>query len=210
MSAYNFTYIDCPLITYQDLNFEQSIISQYPDIIISSKYLAKKLPFANTKKNIWVVGEESAKILKDKNYLIKYIANNFAQLLKALPKTSYPNMMYLSGDQITKETPKEIRRLIIYQVKYTSFLTEAQVQSIKNGIDYVLLYSYNSAKTFLKIVKTYDLLKFLENSIIIAISLKVAEILKPYFAHIIHCKEGEHQQIKGLLLNDQSYLRRKR
>ncbi len=200
-----FNFESCPLIKYQNIKFDYSTIDQYSDIIISSKYAAKILPLASLHKNIWVVGEESAKILESKNYNIKYIADDFKQLLQNIPKSNYHNMIYLSGNHITKIPPIGIKRVVFYQVRYTNSLDEEQINAIKNDIDYIMLYSSNSARTFLKLLKAHNLIKPLENSIIIAISLKVAEILKPHFAFIICCDEGKHQQMKGLLLNDQKY-----
>jgi Uroporphyrinogen-III synthase HemD len=149
----------------------------------------------------WVVGNQSASILKQAGLKIAYIASDVEDLIKHFPKELYSSTIYFSGDKITKDLPHEIKRCIVYQVSYCETLTSEQINAISNGVNYILLYSKNCARALVKLFKHYNLLKILENATIITISSNIASELKQYCNNTISCDNGKHEQIIELLIN---------
>lgn len=205
----NFSITDCPLIEYKNLEFDfLNVLENYPNIIITSKYAAKLLLLASVQNNIkianhnaWAVGEVSYKILKQAGFIVKYVAKNVQDLIKNLPPHIYNTAIYLSANEITMHLPKEIKRQVIYEVTYNSEIKENNLQDINNGIDYILLYSRNCAKTLVKLLFKYDLTKKLENATVITISLGVANIIRQHFKNVIYSKESQTAMIE-LLIKD--------
>ena len=69
------------------------------------------------------------------------------------------------------------------------------------GIDYILLYSQNCAKTLVKLLTKYNLINILKNTIVITISAKVANIVNIYFSNVVYVEQAEQQQMINLLIN---------
>lgn len=172
----NFNLLD-NVSLYSDL----SIPNNHTDIIVTSKRAAQVLAPCDKDKNAWVVGNSSADILRKKNYNIKYVAGSAAELKEALPKSIYPKAIYLKGNFITIDMPPEVETLEVYKVRYKDSVSEKEISMLKNGVDFILLYSENCAKTLVKLIVGNDLLKYVENSVIIAISSKVEAVVKEYF-----------------------------
>jgi hypothetical protein len=76
-------------------------------------------------------------------------------------------------------------------------LSQGQLNAIKKGVDYILLYSENCAKTLVKLILEKQLLKNVANSVVITISSKVENVVKPYFKNSF-AKEGAAQMIEFL------------
>lgn len=208
LRQYNFRFILCPLIEYIDLKFEPSLLKNYSDIIITSKHAAmlcvhgkQDIGIRDIKINAWVVGSKSAEILRSAGFIVKYIAETVEDLLANLPPNIYNRAIYLSSNEITTALPPAIRRQIIYKVKYLDSLKLEQLEAINKGLDYILLYSKNCARTLLKLFKQYNLLKLMENTILITVSLKVAKEVKTYFKNVVYCDGDQYNKIKELLIN---------
>ena len=97
----------------------------------------------------------------------------------------FNNMVYLSGDIISKELPDGIRREVVYKVAYLNNLDKEVIIQIKEGVNYLTAYSKNCAKTLLNLLVENNLLKYLENTKVIAISSSVGNILNQHFKNII-------------------------
>jgi uroporphyrinogen-III synthase len=208
--AIYFNYISSPLVEYEDLGLDDNILANYSNVIITSKYAAKILAswyideqysdsYVN-KKNIWLVGKSSKLLLSSKHFLIKYVAINVEELVKNLPHELYRQAIYLSSNEITQDFHAEIDRCVIYQVKYATKLQ--QIAEIKKGVDYILLYSQNSAKTLIELLRKNDLLKLLAGSTVIAISSKVANIIRSFTKNVIYCDHGKSEKMLELLIDN--------
>ncbi|MGI4775518.1 MAG: uroporphyrinogen-III synthase, partial [Janthinobacterium lividum] len=122
LKVYNFRFINHPLITYTDDNevFSSDIFSKYTNIVVTSKHAAARIanscsaPENNEYICAWVVGSNSANILRNAGFQVKFAAMNVKHLLVNLPKLIYSNTVYLSGNIITQRLPIEIERLVIY------------------------------------------------------------------------------------------------
>ncbi|WP_341756447.1 MULTISPECIES: uroporphyrinogen-III synthase [unclassified Candidatus Tisiphia] len=195
-----FNYICCPLVEYQTLPLDATLLHDYPNIIITSKFAAKILAGHQNlaKKNMWIVGNSSRIILEQNNLIVQYVASNIQNLLENIPPAIYDQTIYLSSNEITQDLPQAIKRHIIYQVKYATKLQ--QMAEIEKGINFILLYSQNSTKTFLELLIKNNLLKLLANSLVITISKKVANIISSFSKNVVYCDNGQPQQMLELLI----------
>lgn len=198
----NFHYINCPIIKYKTLDFDINIWGGYSNIIITSKYAAAIIAEYELNHNIWVVGDKSKQLLENKSLKIAYTAKNVDDLIQHFPSDLYKQTIYLSSNEITKDLPDKIKRYIIYNVEYLNELPLSVVKELKNSVDFVLLYSQNSAKTLLKLLNEYNLLEYLQNSLVIAISLKVANIVTPFFKNVVYCDDQNPNDLIKLLFEN--------
>ncbi len=183
----NYQSIEINLIEHVNIPFNIRILENFSDIIITSKRAANLLPIDDGTKNAWVVGSASSEILKQKNYNIQYVAYSATELKDHLPTNIYDNMIYLSGNIISVEMPTNIKKIIIYKILYKDYLSNSEIKILKKGLDYILLYSENCAKTLINLMIKNDLLKYIENAVIIAISFKVEKVVRGYFKEIVTC-----------------------
>lgn len=198
----NFHYIHCPIIKYKNLDFDINILKNYSNIIITSKYAAEIIAEYELNHNIWVVGDKSKQLLENKSLKIAYTAKNVDDLIQHFPSDLYKQTIYLSSNEITKDLPDKIKRYIIYNVEYLNELPLSVVKELKNSVDFVLLYSQNSAKTLLKLLNKNNLLEYLQNSLVIAISLKVANIVRPFFKNVVYCDDQNPNDLIKLLFKN--------
>lgn len=203
LKPYVFDLFECSLIEHELLQFDIEILNEYSDIVITSSFAANNLPNSNG-ICAWVVGDNTKSILEAKGYKIKFCAPNAITLKKELQKHDYIKAIYLSGNNITLEMPSNVRRIIVYNTSYKESFSNFEIQRLSQGVDYILLYSENCAKTLLQLLLENGLLKYLENSTIVAISSKVAKVVEGYFKKIRNCN-GSNQIIEFLeKINDKS------
>jgi uroporphyrinogen-III synthase len=191
LKSLNYDLLECSLIEYKLLPLNDSKITNYSDIIITSYFAANNAPDAKDKlKRAWVVGESSSKLLQKKGYEIMFCGADAAGLQQKLAKTSLQKPIYLSGNNITIDMPPNIERQIFYNTYYKKDLSELEIQQFKSGLDCILLYSENCAKTLLQLLLENDLVKYLENTTIVAISSKVARVVKNHFKNVKICTDS--------------------
>lgn len=202
-----FKYICSPLIKYRELGFNPAILYDYNNIIITSKVATKlfvsqfnqqpNLQHQNPIKKIWVVGDSSNIILGQHNFTIAYKAQNIQELIENIPPQLYKQSIYLSSNEITQDLPSAIKRQIIYEVQYANTLHH--IEEIKKGVDYILLYSQNSAKTLVTLLKQNNLLELFFSTKVITISEKVATIIRFFTKNVIYCNGGQPEEMLTLL-----------
>jgi uroporphyrinogen-III synthase len=184
----DYEVLECDLIEYdlQPLNLSEFIT--YDHLLITSFFAASKLPDApRSNMTVWVVGMKSAKLLASKGYKVGFYAESAESLRRNIPESIFTDMLYLSSDYITVSMPPAIKRQIFYKVKYRASLSDSQIARYKQGLDYILLYSENCAKTLIKLLLENDLLNSLENTTFLVISSKVENIVKSHFVNIEIC-----------------------
>lgn len=196
----SFKYICSPLVEYQALPLNSTILHNYVNIIVTSKFAARILAGHQEveQKNVWIVGNSSKLILEQRNFVVRYVATNIQDLLENIPQEIYEQTIYLSSNEITQDLPQKIKRHIIYQVQYATQLY--QIAEIEKGINFILLYSQNSTKTFIELLIKNNLLKLLDNSLVITISEKVANIIRYFAKNVVYCDNGQPQQMLELLI----------
>ena len=94
----------------------------------------------------------------------------------------YGRTLYLSGNHITQEI-EGVTRKEIYHTEYADSLDP---NLFKDPIDYVLIYSQNSANNLIKLLQDYNLLQKIKNSVTIALSEKLANQVGDYAAEMLY------------------------
>jgi len=196
--------ISCAMLEYQIIPFDYSVLDDFSNIVITSKYAANLLGPNLSDHQVFVVGALSARILEDKGYKVAYIANNASELKQYLEFKDIKGI-YLSSNHITIDMPTNVKKHNFYRVAYANDLSQEQLNAIKKGVDYILLYSENCAKTLVKLILEKQLLKYLANSVVITISSKVENVVKPYLKNSF-AQVGAMQMIDFL----ESYDKKKR
>ena len=188
-------FLDCNLIKYKLFPVEADYINKFSDLIITSNFAANNIPNApRSGMPVWVVGEKSASSLENKGYKVAFYAASAENLKKQILDNlgpRYKTMLYLSGDHITVNMPSEITRKILYKTEYLESLSEKEMIRYKEGIDYIVLYSENCAKTLLKLLVENNLVNYLENTAIIAISSKVGKVFGQAFKNVVVCHDSQ-------------------
>ncbi|MDG1437317.1 MAG: uroporphyrinogen-III synthase [Rickettsiaceae bacterium] len=201
LQASGYDVLECNLIKYALQPFDISELRGYENLIITSYFAALNLPDRNINMdasdslfsdiNAWVVGMKSAKLLEAKGYKVQFCASSAEELKQNIPKEIYDSTIYLSSDHITVSMPEEIERKIFYTVKYKESLSSEQLSRYKNGIDYILIYSTNCAKTLIKLLVQNNLMNYLENTMLIVISSKVEKVVKRHFRNVQVCQGAD-------------------
>jgi len=188
----DFDFLACNLIKYKLFPVKAEYINQFSDLIITSNFAANNIPDApRANMPVWVVGEKSANILKNKGYKVEFYASSGENLKRQIPDNLYNTMLYLSGEYITVNMPFGITRKILYKTIYLESLSEKDVIRYKEGIDYIVLYSENCAKTLLKLLVENNLVNYLEKTTCIAISSKVARVFEQVFKNVVVCHDSD-------------------
>lgn len=211
-SLEGFEIISSPMIYYKDLPIIWEEFKGYSNLIITSKYAAK-LVSENYPYRVlaYVVGEESANMLKkNPNVTLGGVFEN-VELLSSLLRGAHKvidmtcqekmgelqaqksldcvtmlamtsNVLYLSGNHITQQIPNVTRK----EIYHTEYATSLNPQISEGSIDYVLIYSKNSANNLIKLLRRHNLLQNIQNSVSISLSKKLAEQLRNYVSDIIY------------------------
>jgi uroporphyrinogen-III synthase len=195
LSLQGFVPVSAPMLSYKKLDIDFTQFKDETSIIITSKFaatiIAAHYPY---NVNCFVVGEESASILRQNSKLnIKHISGS----AEDLPR--HDNALYLSGNIITTEFDYA-KRHIIYNVEYVDNLDKNMINEIKSGVKYILLYSKNCATNLIHLLKRYNLLQYIINSVVIAMSEKIAFEYEQYVEAILFPSKPKSSDILKLLV----------
>lgn len=189
LQKFDYELLECNLIKYNLQPLDLKEFCSFDNLLITSFFAATKVPNAPREgMNAWVVGVSSAKVLASKGYKIQFYSESAEELKNNIPDGIYDDTIYLSSDHITVFMPSLITRRIFYKVYYKESLSSDQLLRYQKGIDYILLYSENCAKTLIKLLLENNLMNSLESTTFIVISSKVEDIIKPYFANTVICQ----------------------
>lgn len=189
-SKNNWKIFQAPMLESKPLKINFNDFTQYNKIIITSKYAAEILQKnLSWKADIYIIGQESANLIKHNDNAQKiYIFKSVELMQKYLKENivTYNELIYFSGNVITKDISSKIKRQIIYQVDYITKINQETTQAINdNKINYILFYSLNSAKQFIKIAQNNNLLLQLSKITAITLSNKIGNYCKSYISNVL-------------------------
>ena len=160
-----------PLLQIKKKEIEDPIFEQFKAIIFTSANAIKNLDTSKIDKNIicFCVGSATERKAKELGFQNIVCAEGNVNNLKELilqnfnPKTG--SMLYVSGEIVSYDLDKDLisENYIVKRVKnYTAIpnenLDDNFLINIKSSVpDVVFIYSENSARTFYKIIKKYNL-----------------------------------------------------
>ncbi|MFL2878422.1 MAG: uroporphyrinogen-III synthase [Candidatus Pelagibacter sp.] len=197
-----------PVIKIDKLNYEIKKVEEFKAIIFTSanaiKYLDTKL--IDKKILSFCVGEATERKARSNGFQNIISAegnvNNLKELIIQNLEPSYGKMLYVSGETISNELDKDlsshgyrVERIITYSAKFVENLDENFIESLKKNIpDIVYIYSANSAASFLRLIKNYDIGNLWMDTNLMCISEKTSSILNEIkWKKIFIFRPGEEQ-----------------
>ena len=180
-----------PVIKIEKVNYKSINFSEFSGIIFTSsnaiKYLDTRLIDKN--KICFCVGNATEKKARSVGFqnVISTDGNvsNLKELILQNFNSSSGKLLYISGEVITNDLDQDlisngydVKRIINYSASSIENLDEKFIEKLKLKMpEIVYIYSQNSALSFLKLIKNYNLGDFWMNTNLMCISEKTSSIL---------------------------------
>ena len=186
-----FKVSNLPLLEINKLYYNEIKNYNYNAIIFTSSNAIKFLNLKNIKKNIlcFCVGSYTEKTARSNGFQNVIAADGNVRNLKELVQQNLSikdnKILYVSGDILSFPLDKElisegynVERLINYTVKHNKNLDISFLDSLKKDMpNLVYVYSENSAKSFLNLIKKYELVDYWMNTNLMCIGEKTSSVL---------------------------------
>ncbi len=191
--------------TYKDLN---KII--FKGIIFNSSNAVKNLNLNSINKNIdcFCVGSATEKIARLNGFQNVYAADGNVNNLKEIILQNFDSkngkLIYVSGDIVSSNLDKDlasegysVERIINYSALPIDNLDLKFVEELKLSMpEIVFVYSENSAKSFIYLIKKYELVDYWMNTNLMYIGEKTSSILNEIkWKKIFLFKPGEEEYL---------------
>ena len=180
-----------PVITIEKKDYEDPNYNEFKGIIFTSSNAIKNLDISKIDKGIFCfcVGNATEKIAKQKGFQNIFTAEGNVSNLKEIilqnfdPKNG--NLLYISGEIISNELDKELKsegysmkRVVNYSVNSNEKLSDEFVEQLKTSIpEIVFIYSENSARSYLNLLKKYNLIDNWMNTNLMCLGEKSSSVL---------------------------------
>jgi len=180
-----------PLLQIRKVNYNELKLNNFNAIIFTSSNAIKFLDLKNIDKNIlcFCVGSSTEKTARLNGFQRVYAAGGNVRNLKELVQQNLSakdnKVLYVSGEVVSFHLDRElisegynVVRLINYSVKHNENLDLSFLESLKKNMpDLVYVYSENSAKSFLNLIKKYELVDYWMNTNLMCIGEKTSSVL---------------------------------
>ena len=180
-----------PVIKIKPLEYNEPNFNNYNGIIFTSANAVKNLNLKNINKkiNCFCVGSATEKIVKQNGFQNIFCAEGNVNNLKEIILQNFSNnevsLIYVSGEIVSSSLDKDlssegysIKRIINYTVLPNDEISDEFVKNIKSSIpDIVFIYSENSARNYLNILKKYDLLETWMDTNLMCLGEKASTVL---------------------------------
>ena len=180
-----------PLINVESKNYESLNFSDFSGVIFTSANAIKffNLRLIDKKIICFCVGSATEKKAKSVGFQNIFCAdgnvNNLKELILSNFNFSDGKLLYVSGEIISNELDKElisegynVKRVINYTVKQIEKFNDKFIEKLKLKMpEIVYIYSENSAISFLKLIKNYQLENLWMNTNLMCIGEKTSAVL---------------------------------
>ena len=180
-----------PLIKIKKMEYEEINFNDFSAIIFTSSNSIKHLNLDNINKTIkcFCVGSNTEKFARTSGFQNVIAADGNVRALKELILQNHDKkdgkILYVSGELISFNLDKdlsnegyEITRIINYSVEHNDEIKDDFIDELKKNIpDIVYVYSENSSKSFLNIIKKYQLIDSWMNTNLMCIGEKTSSVL---------------------------------
>ena len=160
-----------PVISVNAIEYFEPNYNEFKGIIFTSANAIKNLNTSKIDKNIqcFCVGSSTEKIAKELGFQNIFCAEGNVNNLKEIILQNFDkkngSLIYISGEIVSSKLDKDlisegysVTRLVNYTVKPNNEIGDKFIKDIKSLIpDIVFIYSENSARNFLDILKKYNL-----------------------------------------------------
>ena len=186
-----FKVSNLPLLEFSKLSYEKINPSSFDAIIFTSSNAIKFLELKNFNKNIlcFCVGSSTEKTARSRGFQRVFAADGNVRNLKELVEQNLTlkdkRILYVSGEIVSYPLDKElllkgynVNRLVNYSARYNENIDLSFLNSLRKDIpDLVYVYSENSAKSFLNLIKKYELVDYWMNTNLMCIGEKTSSVL---------------------------------
>ena len=180
-----------PVINIEKKDYENINLNEFKGIIFTSANAIKNLDVSKINKNIFCfcVGEATEKIVKEKGFQNIFTAFGNVANLKEIILQNFDkkigNLVYVSGELISYDLDLElkkegytIKRIITYKVNSNQILSDEFIKDLKSSIpEIVFIYSENSARSYLNLLKKYNLLDIWMETNLMCLGEKASSVL---------------------------------
>ena len=180
-----------PVIKIESIKYDEKNLDEYKGVIFTSSNAIKNFDIKKIDKKIYCycVGLATEATAKLNGFQNIYTAEgNVVNLKEIILQTFNPNtgkLLYVSGEIVSYNLDKElifegyrVNRLINYSVLPIEDLDLKFVDSLKSSMpEIVFIYSQNSAKNFLNLIKKYQLVDYWMNTNLMCIGEKASSVL---------------------------------
>ena len=180
-----------PVIKIQNVNYDKVNINEFSGIIFTSANAIKNLNTSdiNKKINCFCVGSSTENVAKQNGFQNIFCAEGNVNNLKEVILQNFDNrsgnLLYVSGEIVSSNLDKDlisegykVRRIINYSVLPVEEIGEEFINNLKSSIpDMVYVYSENSAKNYLNLLKKYNLLDYWMNTNLMCMGEKTSSVL---------------------------------
>ena len=180
-----------PLLRIDKVNYEEINFLDYRAIIFTSANAVKFLDLKKIDKKLlcFCVGNATEKKARSVGFQNVIAAAGNVANLKELVLQNFDQkngtLIYVSGETISIDLDKQllkegynIKRIVNYQTNHNEIFDENFVEELKSNMpDMVYVYSQNSASSFLKFIKIYQLESLWMNTNLMCIGEKTSSIL---------------------------------
>ena len=180
-----------PVINIEKKDYENINLNEFKGIIFTSINAIKNLDVSKINKNIFCfcVGEATEKIVKEKGFQNIFTASGNVANLKEIILQNFDkkigNLVYVSGELISYDLDLElkkegytIKRIITYKVNSNQILSDEFIKDLKSSIpEIVFIYSENSARSYLNLLKKYNLLDIWMETNLMCLGEKASSVL---------------------------------
>ena len=160
-----------PVIKIQNVNHDKVNVDEFGGIIFTSANAIKNLNTSSINKqiNCFCVGSSTEKMAKQNGFQNIFCADGNVNNLKEVILQNFDqkkgNLLYVSGEIISSNLDKDlisegyiVKRIINYSVVPNDEVSDEFIRDLKSSIpDIVYVYSENSARNYLSLLKKYKL-----------------------------------------------------
>ena len=180
-----------PLLSIDKVSYEEINFLDYRAIIFTSANAVKFLDLKQINKKIlcFCVGNATEKKARSVGFQNVIAAEGKVTNLKELILQNFDRkdgkLIYVSGETISIDLDQQllkegynIKRIVNYRTNHNEIFDENFVEELKSNMpDMVYVYSQNSASSFLKFIKIYQLESLWMNTNLMCIGEKTSSIL---------------------------------
>ncbi len=180
-----------PVIKIKKIEYKEPNFNDYSAIIFTSSNSIKNLTIDLINKTVkcFCVGSATEKFARSLGFQNVIAADGNVRALKELILQNHHKkdgkILYISGEFISSNLDKEltnegynISRIINYTVEHIGEFQNNVIEELKKNIpDIVYVYSENSAKSLLNIIKKYQLIDSWMNTNLMCIGEKTSSVL---------------------------------
>ena len=180
-----------PVIKIQNVNYGKVNFDEFSGIIFTSANAVKNLTTSSINKqiNCFCVGSSTEKVAKQNGFQNIFCADGNVNNLKEVILQNFDqkngSLLYVSGEIISSNLDKDlisegyvVKRIINYSVLPIEEVSDEFIKDLKSSIpDMVYIYSENSARNYLNLLKKYNLSDYWMDTNLMCLGEKTSSVL---------------------------------